>query len=456
MGESHRPQGTSMEYAIASNWLLRIGVLILVCGIGFFLKYSIDNDLLGEQARVALSVLAGISMVVGGVRLVNGKYHLLSQGLLGGGIAVLYFSVFAAFSFYQLFDVYLSFLLMSLVTVSAAVLAVRLNSMLVAIFAIIGGYCTPLLLSTGQVNFIGLFSYMLLLGGGMLAINWFRQWHLLNFLGFVFNYLLFFGAMQSYQIGDFWLVMPFLIAFFILYSTMVFLFCVVNQTKSTLLDLLALIVNAAIFFGTAYLLIDAAYGQHWTAVMTVLLAAFYVGHVYFCLSQNIEDKALLISFIGLASFFVTITLPILFSREWVTVSWSIQALIMLWMAGKIRSTFLQQIAFLLYLLVLFRLVTTDLPAQYSHALTYELPFSEYLSGLLQRIVRFGIPVLSLGLAYHITERPVEPAEIACSEDNDIRLPYDQTRILPVAIIAAAGLVITSYSIHYTKLYENSY
>ena len=91
-----------MEYAVASNWLLRIGVLILVTGIGFFLKYSIDNGLLGEQARVALTVLVGLGMIIGGVRLVGGAYHLFSLGLLGGGIAVLYFSVFAAFSFYHL------------------------------------------------------------------------------------------------------------------------------------------------------------------------------------------------------------------------------------------------------------------------------------------------------------------------------------------------------------------
>ena len=102
VGEGHRPEGVAMEYAVASNWLLRIGVLILVTGIGFFLKYSIDNGLLGEHARVALTVLAGLGMIVGGVRLVGGKYHLFSQGLLGGGIAVLYFSVFAAFSFYHL------------------------------------------------------------------------------------------------------------------------------------------------------------------------------------------------------------------------------------------------------------------------------------------------------------------------------------------------------------------
>ncbi|MDD2800653.1 MAG: DUF2339 domain-containing protein, partial [Methylococcales bacterium] len=132
VGEGHRPEGMAMEYAVASNWLLRVGVLILVTGIGFFLKYSIDNGLIGEQARVALSVLAGVGMIVGGMRLVGGKYHLFSQGLLGGGIAVLYFSVFAAHSFYHLLDVFPTFALMILVTACAATLAIRLDSMLVA------------------------------------------------------------------------------------------------------------------------------------------------------------------------------------------------------------------------------------------------------------------------------------------------------------------------------------
>ncbi|PPD32990.1 MAG: hypothetical protein CTY18_09755, partial [Methylomonas sp.] len=287
VGEGHRPEGMAMEYAVASNWLLRVGVLILVTGIGFFLKYSIDNGLLGEQARVALSVLAGVGMIVGGVRLVGSKYHLFSQGLLGGGIAVLYFSVFAAHSFYHLLEAYPTFALMILVTACAAVLAIRLDSMLVAIFAIIGGYCTPILLSTGQVNFPGLFSYMLLLGVGILAINWYKQWHLLNFLSFFFNYLLFFGAMQNYEVGYFWQVLPYLTGFFVLYSTTVLLFCLVNQTKSTLLDLLALIINAAIFFGTAYHLVETAYGQIWVALVTVALAAFYVSHVYYCLARRV-------------------------------------------------------------------------------------------------------------------------------------------------------------------------
>ncbi len=440
VGEGHRPQGVTMEYAVASNWLLRIGVLILVTGIGFFLKYSIDNDLLGEQARVALSVLAGAGMIAGGVRLVGGRYHLFSQGLLGGGIAVLYFSVFAAFSFYHLLDVIPTFALMILVTACAAALAIRLDSILVAIFAIIGGYCTPILLSTGQVNFIGLFSYMLLLGIGILAINWYKHWHLLNFLGFFFNYLLFFGAMQNYQAGYFWQVLPFLTGFFILYSTTVFLFCLVSRTKSTLLELLALIINAAIYFATAYQLVEAAYGQIWVALITVALAALYVGHVYYCLARRVADRELLLSFIGLAAFFVTITLPLLLSEQWITVSWSLQALIMLWMAGKLRSAFLQQVAYLLYLIVLFRFCFIDLPGQYGAAMDGDQSFGDFLLGFLERVISFGIPIVSLALAFKLIEKPASASPLACDAGNDIPLWLKDNWLLQATLIIASGML----------------
>lgn len=440
VGEDRRPQGVTMEYAVASNWLLRIGVLILVTGIGFFLKYSIDNGLLGEQARVALSVLAGIAMIIGGVRWTGGQYHLLSQGLLGGGIAVLYFSVFAAYSFYQLLPVYPTFALMILVTASAATLAIRLDSMLVAIFAIIGGYCTPIVLSMGQVNFTGLYTYMMLLGIGILSINGYKQWHLLNFLSFAFNYLLFFASMQHYQPEYLWQVLPFLIGFFALYSTTVFLFCLRNQVKSSLLDLLALIVNAAIFFMTAQHLIEAVYGQIWVAFLTLALAVFYSAHVYYCLAKRLADRELLLSFMGLAAFFLTITLPLLLSQQWITVSWSLQALVMLWMAGKLRSQFLQQIAYILYLIVLFRFCFIDLPTQYGTAMPDDQTVLGFCLGMLARVISFGIPIASFALAYTLIEKPVPAATLSCEPTNDVPLWLKDNWLLQTLVIVTAGLM----------------
>src|SRR5262249_44948094 len=342
-------------------------VVIIVMGIGFGLNYSIEKGWIAPTGRVALAILTGVALLVAGVRVLDTAYHLLGQGLIGGGLAALYFSVFAAVSFYHLISPYTAFALMGFITVCAGVLAVRVDSMLVAVLGIIGGYGTPVMLRTGEVNFAGLFAYMLLLGCGILGISIKKNWHLLNYLGFICTYGLFFGAMTSYDPQHFWSVMPFLAAFFVLYSTTLFLFNVVNRVKSTLLELLGLLLNAGIFFAASYYLVEEVYGYRAVAAITLGLTAFYAAHVYYFLIRKVSDRELLLGFMGLAVFFLAVTVPLVLSREWITVSWAIQAFVMLWLADKLKSEFLRQVAFLLYAVVLVRFGFLDLPNQYLSA-----------------------------------------------------------------------------------------
>lgn len=101
---------------------------------------------------------------------------LYGQMLTGGGLAVLYLALYAAFALYHLIPAPLATAGMLAVTTTGMTLSVRYSAYCLAAIALLGGFLTPIMLSTGQNQPITLFSYVLLLDIGTLLLLRFRQW----------------------------------------------------------------------------------------------------------------------------------------------------------------------------------------------------------------------------------------------------------------------------------------
>jgi uncharacterized membrane protein len=374
---------------------------------------------------------------------------------MGGGLAALYFAVFAAHQMFDLIEAVPAFGLMVLVTVLAGGIAVTFDSMLVAILGIIGGYATPFMLESTPTSLTPLFTYLLILGCGVLGLCFRKNWPLVNMLAFVGTWGLVVPAIRNPALDapeQFLSVFPFLVGYFLLFSTATFLFKIVRGAKSDLFDLLALFVNAAVFFTVGSGMIDRAYGEAYgrqpVALLAVAMAAFYAAHVWFVLKRRLIDRELVISFLGLASFFVTITMPMVLSGQWVTASWAIQAVIMLWMAERLGSRFLRLAATAVLGLVLCRFFFLDLARTFHPGTLLDDPsLNTFAIALVGRIISFGIPIASLGIAAWFFRRSAA-AEAGAAADSELPIvagndigavPLPSLVEIAVAAIVAMGI-----------------
>ena len=155
-----------------------LGGLALFLGVAFFVKYSFEHDLIPPQVRVALGFLLGAGLVIGGLRMSFERYRITAQTLVASGIVSLYAVTFASDSIYHFafFGPLPTFLMMTLITATAFVLAVRLDAQVIAVLGILGGFLTPILISTGHDNPAGLFGYIGILVIGLAAVALHRGW----------------------------------------------------------------------------------------------------------------------------------------------------------------------------------------------------------------------------------------------------------------------------------------
>ena len=199
------------------NTVVRMGILILVVGLGLLVKYAADNDLLPIELRLSAATAMAIALITFGFRQRHQRAGF-AHALQGGGVAALYLIVFFSYRAYELLPAGLALPLLIIIGGLSAALAVLQDAMSLSVIGVLGGFWAPILASTGGGNHVALFSYYLILNLGIFAVALRRAFRPLNLLGFVFTFGIgaAWGALR-YVPEHFASTEPFLIAFFLLY-----------------------------------------------------------------------------------------------------------------------------------------------------------------------------------------------------------------------------------------------
>jgi uncharacterized membrane protein len=309
------------------NWL---GIIAVSLTVGFFLKYAFDNDWIGQRGQVLLGAVAGGGILFAAEALRARGYRSYAYVLSGGGILILYLTVYAARVFYELVGVIPAFLLMIGVTTIAVLLAARYHAYAIAVLGLIGGFMTPALLSTGVDNQIGLFGYVALLNSGVLALAYFKRWRSLNHMAFYATALTFAGwALTYYEDRKLWPTLFFLTLFFLMFSALGLVYNVVKQRPARWFDISLIVTNATLFFAASYALLEPAH-HSLLGSYALVWSAFYVLLFYFTYQRHRADKLLALSYTGAAVTFFTIAAAIQLDQHWVTIAWAMEALMLTW------------------------------------------------------------------------------------------------------------------------------
>jgi uncharacterized membrane protein len=349
-----------LEQRIGARWATWVGVVVILVAIALFLKWAMDHDYLGPVTRVSVGIVCGLLMLLGGLALrARRDVPYLGEGLAGGGLGVLYLSLFAAHVLYRLLGAPAAFAAMFAVTGLGTLVAVLSNRLSTAVLAVLGGLLTPVLLQVERLDERNLFAYLLVLDVLALLVARFRTWPALNRLAWGGSALLILPTLLRDPEA------PRPLARLVLLSAVFLVFVAVplfreraRRERVGRIDLILVVANAAAYFWAVYVTLEAwrpaAEGLYAVALAVLyrLVAVDYAGRVP-------EDSTTEMLHEGVSWTFLTLAIPLALGGQWVTLAWAVQGVMLLWLATRAPAPVAAWGGLLALLLAAIRVVFLD-------------------------------------------------------------------------------------------------
>jgi uncharacterized membrane protein len=326
----------SLEMTLGTRWLNWVGMVMLLVGVGFFLKYAYDNAWIGPKGRLAIGAILGIIAVGLGERFRRRDWSVLFQVLTGGGLAIFYLCVFFSFQVYHLSGQTVSMVLAVLVTALSVAMAVAHDAASIAVLAVIGGFLSPVLLSTGTNHPYALFSYIAILDSVAMGAAYFRRWRALDVLCFGGTIVMYLGWHQKFYGPD--QMVPALVftsLFYLMFLLIPTLHSLVRRLPETTEGMAIVVFSALLSFASYYSMLFPGYRQAMgfivmgQALLVFLLYQVWAGRAG---RDSTQSAGLLTITLGL----VIIAIPIQLKFYGLPIAWAMEGLVLLLLGIRFR------------------------------------------------------------------------------------------------------------------------
>lgn len=408
----------SWESFVGGNWLARVGVFAVVIGTAFLLKLVVDNEWVDETGLIVLGVLSGLVFLILG-EMWQGRYQNYAQALLGGGIGILYLTMFAGFAAYEFINFYISVMILLLISTLSAGIALRHGSMALAIIGVLGAFSAPFVLSglndaLGQDRYLdgsALITYIILVDFGVLALSMTRNWRWLTLLALIGSSAAYLAWYDTY--GNETSLFVAQVGVTIIFLSLVgatTLFHFVWRKIPKRYDFTLMILNGAMYFGITYTLIWDEF-QQWMGLFTLILAVFYAGLGYLAFRRNRDQPNLSLMLLGLAAVFLAVVVPVQFRGPWVSIGWATYGTVLIWIAYRLRMKDMETIGVAVLLAMLVRLLLVE----------SQVNLNDFQPVVNTRVLAFTVGILALSIYAYLIKRYPEAnyAEIAGIEHSVI-------------------------------------
>ncbi len=237
----------------------------------------------------------------------------------------MYLAVWAGYQLYDLMSPTLALAFLALVVVLGGALAVRHNSMALAVMAALGGFMNPAIVSTGRGSLAALNLYLLFLNFGILGLAIYKSWRGLAVLSMGSTWLLEFAGLWTFEPSQTVMALGFAAVFFLLFHAALLQRYLSLEESAHADDLLLTCLNSLAVFAFGM----SALGDSGQPVFALVVGLVHIGMGLVWRTIRRHDTNGVLTFLGLGIGAATAAVAMQFEGSLLATVWAVEAVVIM-------------------------------------------------------------------------------------------------------------------------------